>query len=127
MIETTTNTISISSVNQHKHALSLVRYQYTATSSLSKPASLEHGKRAAKSSRGKLQAKVDVASRPDYVGPPVAMAAPKVQNAPGRPALRTTPGGITPVEPPLPAGKLDSDVPGLPSPGEAPLPPLPPQ
>lgn len=88
------------------------------------PEKVETGERAA--ARRKLQAKVDVASRPDYVGPPVAMAAPKIQNAPGRPALRTTPGGITPVEPPLPAGKLESDLPGLPSPGEAPLPPLPP-
>lgn len=87
------------------------------------PEKVETGERAA--ARRKLQAKVDVSSRPDYVGPPVAMATPKVQNAPGRPSLRTNPGGITPVEPPLPGGKLDADVPGLPSPGEAPLTPAP--
>jgi outer membrane assembly lipoprotein YfiO len=53
----------------------------------------------------KLQAKVDTVSRPDYVGPPVAVVEEKTDNAPARPKLRTSPDNIGPVpavEPPLP-------------------------
>jgi outer membrane protein assembly factor BamD len=79
------------------------------------PEKVETGARAA--ARRKLQAKVDTVSRPDYVGPPVTVAQQKVETAPGRPQLRTSPGGITPVEPPLPSG---TNKPGtlLPGPGE---------
>lgn len=58
----------------------------------------------------KLQAKVDTASRPDFVGPPVVApeekGKEKVETGPAKPKLRTTPGNIGPVpavEPPLPA------------------------
>ena len=42
----------------------------------------------------KLQAKVDTISRPDYVGPPVAIAQEKIETGPSKPKLRTSPGGI---------------------------------
>lgn len=66
------------------------------------PERAETGERAV--ARRKLQAKVDTASRPDYVGPPVVIAEQKIENAPSnRPALRTSPGNLGPaVEPPLP-------------------------
>ncbi len=53
----------------------------------------------------KMQAKVDTASRPDYVGPPVAVVQQKVETGPPKPKLRTSPaniGPVPPVEPPLP-------------------------
>lgn len=67
------------------------------------PERAETGERAL--ARRKLQAKVDTASRPDYVGPPVVIAEQKIETAPGRPQLRTSPNSIGPVpavEPPLP-------------------------
>jgi outer membrane protein assembly factor BamD len=72
------------------------------------PERSETGARA--TARRKLQAKVDTASRPDYVGPPVVVPEERiVQKAPpppGRPQLRTSPGTLEPplpaVEPPLP-------------------------
>jgi outer membrane protein assembly factor BamD len=71
------------------------------------PERSETGARAA--ARRKLQAKVDTASRPDYVGPPVIVPEERiVQKAPmppGRPQLRTAPGAVDPlpaIEPPLP-------------------------
>ena len=67
----------------------------------SAPERAETGKRASEHRR--LQAKVDAASRPDYVGPPVVVPD---EVAPDKsPKLRTTPGEIGPVpavEPPLP-------------------------
>ena len=65
----------------------------------------------------KLQAQVDTASRPDFVGPPpptpTPTAAPKVepsapsptpdQAAPDQKPMRTAPGDVTPVEPTLPS------------------------
>ena len=69
--------------------------------------------------RRKLQAKVDTISRPDYVGPPVAIAQEKIETGPAKPKLRTSPGGIPAVEPPLPAtpdAALPSKDPGLPQP-----------
>lgn len=81
------------------------------------PERSETGARAA--ARRKLQAKVDTASRPDYVGPPVVVPEERVVQktppAPGRPQLRTAPGAMEPlpaVEPPLPMPT--GDVPKLP-------------
>lgn len=65
------------------------------------PERAETGQKAA--ARRKLQAKVDTASRPDYVGPPVSMPAAPDEVAPGRPKLRSSPIGPVPaVEPDLP-------------------------
>ncbi len=67
------------------------------------PERTETGNRAAL--RRKLQAKVDTASRPDYVGPPVIVPEEKIVTGPSKPKLRTSPGSIGPmpaVEPPLP-------------------------
>lgn len=67
------------------------------------PEKTETGSRAAE--RRKMQAKVDTASRPDYVGPPVAALQQKIETGPSKPKLRTSPGSIGPVpavEPPLP-------------------------
>jgi len=58
--------------------------------------------------RRKLQAQVDTASRPDYLGPPVAEPSPAPapdESAPPKPQLRTSPqdmGPVPAVEPPLP-------------------------
>jgi outer membrane protein assembly factor BamD len=75
------------------------------------PEKAETGEKAA--ARRKLQAKVDVASRPDYVGPPVKLAqqptAP-VETAPGRPKLRTSSDTIGPI----PAGAVEPPLPGEP-------------
>ncbi|MEQ1860212.1 MAG: outer membrane protein assembly factor BamD [Chthoniobacteraceae bacterium] len=66
------------------------------------PERAETGQKAAV--RRKLQAKVETASRPDYVGPPVNMPAPD-EVAPGRPKLRGSPIAPVPaVEPDLPKG-----------------------
>ncbi len=67
------------------------------------PEKTETGARAAE--RRKMQAKVDTASRPDYVGPPVAALQQKIETGPPKPKLRTSPGNLGPVpavEPPLP-------------------------
>ena len=85
------------------------------------PERAESGARAA--ARRKLQAKVDTSSRPDYVGPPVFVPEEKIETAPKRPQLRTSPGSTGPgsngpvVEPPLPApDKLPTGDTGLPKP-----------
>jgi outer membrane protein assembly factor BamD len=81
------------------------------------PEQAETGARA--QARRKLQAKVDTSSRPDYAGPPVVIAQQKIETAPGRPQLRTSPGSITPVEPPLPSSSApEALIPdtGLPTP-----------
>lgn len=87
------------------------------------PERSETGARAA--ARRKLQAKVDTSSRPDYVGPPVFVPEvkekEKIEVAPGRPKLRTSPGAPGAsgpfVEPPLPApDKLPTEDTGLPKP-----------
>ena len=65
------------------------------------PEKTETGARAAE--RRKMQAKVDTASRPDYVGPPVVALQGKVETGPSKPKLRTSPANIGPVEPPLPS------------------------
>jgi outer membrane protein assembly factor BamD len=67
----------------------------------SAPERAETGAKAAV--RRKLQAKVDTAARPDYVGPPVTLPPAPDEVAPGRPKLRTAPLGTVPaVEPELP-------------------------
>ncbi len=82
------------------------------------PERAETGARA--ESRRKLQAKVNTVSRPDYAGPPVAVAPIPDEVAPSnRPRLRTSPQNIGPVppsvEPPLPEA--------LPADGSLPQPP----
>jgi outer membrane protein assembly factor BamD len=67
------------------------------------PEKTETGARAAE--RRKMQAKVDTASRPDYVGPPVVALREKVETGPSKPKLRTSPANIGPVEPPLPSSE----------------------
>jgi hypothetical protein len=67
------------------------------------PEKTETGERAAE--RRKLQAKVDTASRPDFVGPPVAENKENIQTGPPKPKLRTSSDSLGPVpavEPPLP-------------------------
>jgi outer membrane protein assembly factor BamD len=59
----------------------------------------------------KLQAKVDTVSRPDYVGPPVVVAAEPMDTAPSKPKLRTSPDNVPPVEPALPTAP-DAGAPG---------------
>lgn|GEM_PF-351798 len=70
---------------------------------------------ATASARRKTKARVDIASRPDFNGPPIIMPEP-VSDAPGRPRLRTggVPGSPYPaVEPPLPStDPLQGTVPG---------------
>ena len=82
------------------------------------PERTETGARALQ--RRKLQARVDTASRPDYVGPPVVVPEEKIETAPSsRPKLRTSPANLGPVpavEPPLPVPEtLPTDT-GLPLP-----------
>ena len=93
-----------------KNRIEELKGKYGEDSLRSAPEKAETGAKAA--TRRKLQARVDTASRPDYVGPPVASRAPD-EVAPGRPNLRTSPIDAVPaVEPPLPAGALNpSDVP----------------
>jgi outer membrane protein assembly factor BamD len=83
------------------------------------PELTENGARAQE--HRKLQAKVDTISRADYVGPPVAIADEKVDTAPSKPKLRTSPDAVPAIEPPLPgapdAGSPAKAVPtaGLPT------------
>jgi outer membrane protein assembly factor BamD len=81
--------------------------------------------------RRRAQARVDVASRPDYNGPYIPL--PLLPGEGGRPRMRTTPGAIGPVaEPALPAIDPLQDPLGLKPPSADPLlppvnlPPLPP-
>ncbi len=82
------------------------------------PERTETGARAAQ--RRKLQAKVDTASRPDYVGPPVVVPEEKIVTGPGKqPKLRTSPANIGPVpavEPALPEALPTAPDPALPKP-----------
>ena len=82
------------------------------------PERAETGARAAQ--RRKLQAKVDTASRPDFVGPPVVVPEEKIERAPSsRPQLRTSPANLGPVpavEPPLPVPDALTPETGLPLP-----------
>lgn len=76
------------------------------------PERTETGARAQKNR--KLQAQVDTASRPDYLGPPVTAP---VQTAEPKPKLRTSSGDVGPVQPAQP-GQPAQQVP----PVEPPLP-----
>lgn len=79
--------------------------------------------------RRRAQARVDVASRPDYNGPMVPYPQPAYTAGPGRPAMRTSPVGPI-VEPALPMGdplNQPGGLPPIPGPGEPLIPPpLPP-
>jgi len=92
-----------------------LKQQFGEDSLRAGPERTETGARAAQ--RRKLQAKVDTASRPDYVGPPVVMPEEKIVTGPARPKLRTSPGSIGPaVEPPLPETLPTTPDPNLPKP-----------
>ena len=68
------------------------------------PEKPETGAKAQQTRR--MQAQVDTASRPDYLGPPVATPTPVPdETAPPKPQLRSSPSDLNPipaVEPPLP-------------------------
>jgi outer membrane protein assembly factor BamD len=74
--------------------------------------------------RRRAQARVDVASRPDYNGPPIAYPYPTTTGA-GRPAMRTSPLGPV-VEPALPMGDPLQGTPGAPGAVDPLLPAVPP-
>ena len=74
------------------------------------PERTETGERAQKSR--KLQAQVDTASRPDYLGPPVTRP---VETAPPKPKLRTSPDGLTPATPSKPGTPVPPVEPPLPA------------
>ncbi len=98
-----------------KTRIAALRAQVGDDSLRAGPERAESGARAA--ARRKLQAKVDTASRSDYVGPPVVVPEEKIEVAPARIKLHTSPVGLGPVEPPLPApDKLRTEDTGLPKP-----------
>lgn len=72
--------------------------------------------------RRRAQARVDVASRPDYNGPTIAYPYPAAPGA-GRPAMRTSPIGPV-VEPALPTGDPLQGTPGAPGTTNPPSDPL---
>lgn len=83
-----------------------LKEQYGEDALRAGPERTETGSRALE--RRKMQAKVATASRPDYVGPPVAVPKSKIETGPAKPKLRTSPGGlgpVPPVEPPLPGSE----------------------
>lgn len=73
------------------------------------PERTETGERAQKSRN--LQAQVDTATRPDYLGPPVT--APE-ETAPPKPKMRTSPNDMTPATPGTPAAPGTPVEPPLP-------------
>jgi outer membrane protein assembly factor BamD len=86
-----------------KGRIEALKNQYGEDALRAGPERAETGARAVE--RRKLQARVDTVSRPDYVGPPVAELRQKIDTAPSKPKLRTSPEGLGPVpavEPPLP-------------------------
>ena len=86
--------------NYAKTRIEELKAKYGEDALKAAPERAETGAKAA--TRRKLQAKVDTAARPDYVGPTVTMPTPD-EVAPGRPKLRTSPlGTVPPVEPALP-------------------------
>ena len=87
-----------------KARIEALKDKYGEDALRSAPEKAETGAKVA--ARRKLHAKVDTASRSDYVGPPVVVPEPD-EVAPGRPRLRTSPiGPVPPVEPPLPAQEI---------------------
>ena len=98
-----------------KNRIAQLRAQVGDDSLRAGPERAESGARALQ--RRKLQAKVDTASRPDYVGPPVVVPEEKIVSAPRIPRLRS--GDLPSVEPPLPMpDKLPTQDTGLPKPPE---------
>ncbi len=102
-----------------KNRIEELKTQFGADVLTAGPTKAENGARAAE--KRKMQAKVDVSSRPDYVGPPVTVPEAPVETAPGKPKLRTSPDNIGPVpavEPSLPEqpSPLKPSDPGLPLP-----------
>ena len=86
--------------NYAKTRIEELKAKYGEDALKAAPERAETGAKAAV--RRRLQAKVDTAARPDYVGPVVTVPMPD-EVAPGRPKLRTTPLGTVPaVEPELP-------------------------
>jgi outer membrane protein assembly factor BamD len=86
-----------------KGRIEWLKNQYGEDALRAGPERTETGNRAVE--RRKLQAKVDTASRPDYVGPPVAEVKQKIETGPAKPKLRASPDNLGPVpavEPPLP-------------------------
>ncbi len=86
-----------------KARIEALKGQYGEDALRAGPEKTETGSRAAE--RRKMQAKVDTASRPDYVGPPVISLQQKIETGPPKPKLRTSPDSLGPVpavEPPLP-------------------------
>jgi outer membrane protein assembly factor BamD len=86
-----------------KNRIEALKQIYGEDALRSGPEKTETGERITE--RRKLQAKVDTASRPDFVGPPVVEPKEDVQTGPAKPKLRTSSDGIAPVpavEPPLP-------------------------
>ena len=86
-----------------KNRIAALKDQYGEDALRAGPERTETGARAVE--RRKLQAKVDTASRPDYAGPPVPEVKDKIETAPAKPKLRTSPDSLGPVpavEPPLP-------------------------
>jgi outer membrane protein assembly factor BamD len=86
-----------------KARIEALKGQYGEDALRAGPEKTETGSRAAE--RRKMQAKVDTASRPDYVGPPVVVRQANIETGPSKPKLRTSPNGLSPVpavEPALP-------------------------
>ena len=104
-----------------KNRIEILKNNYGEDALRAGPEKTETGARAEE--RRKLQAKVDTASRPDYVGPPVEVPKVAVETAPAKPKLRTSPDNLGPVpavEPPLPGS--DANKPGPPPPTQPPPP-----
>jgi len=98
-----------------KNRVEMLKNNYGEDALRAGPERVENGTRAQE--HRKLQAKVDTASRPDYVGPPVEVPKDNTETAPSKPKLRTSPDSLGPVpavEPPLPG--QDASKPGPPPP-----------
>jgi outer membrane protein assembly factor BamD len=103
--------------NFAKTRIEELKTKYGEDALKSAPERAETGEKAAV--RRRLQAKVDTAARPDYVGPPVALPRAPDEVAPGRPRLRTSPIGPVPsVEPELPTGSEKPAPVGAPQPNQ---------
>ena len=86
-----------------KGRIDALKEQYGEDSLRAGPEKTETGARALE--RRKMQAKVDTASRPDYVGPPANVLNQKIETGPSKPKLQTSTDNLGPVpavEPPLP-------------------------
>ena len=114
--------------DQSRKRIDELKLQIGADALRSGPEKAQSGEMAL--ARRRAQARVDVASRPDYNGPLVPYPTLPSPGVPGRPNMRTTPMGPI-VEPPLPAGDPlqgggTAPIPGLGDPlAPSTLPPLP--